>query len=228
METNTNHLKDVYLEARAYLVGQNKLIDAILPPILFMMGNYFYGLLPALWISLGTAAIITLIRLVRGSQMKFALGGLGAVLAAALLAWYVARAEGFFLPSILINAVLLLATGVSLVLKKPLMALLSRASRKWPLDWYLHPNVMPAYMEVSLVWAALMSIRLVTQIYLYQNHMVNELGVFQIITGNPSTILLLILSYLYGVWRLKMLNGPSVEEFMRGVPPPWNGQKRGF
>jgi len=39
---------------------------------------------------------------------------------------------------------------------------------------------------------------------------------------------LLVVSYLYGIWRLGNLEGPSVEEFKLGQEPPWEGQKRGF
>ena len=46
--------------------------------------------------------------------------------------------------------------------------------------------------------------------------------------GKTLLILLLVASYLYGLWRLQRLNGPSVEEFRSGAEPPWQGQKRGF
>jgi hypothetical protein len=39
---------------------------------------------------------------------------------------------------------------------------------------------------------------------------------------------LLIVSYLYGTWRLRNLGGPSVEEFQAGEEPPWESQRRGF
>jgi hypothetical protein len=51
------------------------------------------------------------------------------------------------------------------------------------------------------------------------------LGLF---TGWPGTVVLLILTYLYGTWRLARLGGPSVAEFHAGTPPPWTGQRRGF
>jgi len=51
---------------------------------------------------------------------------------------------------------------------------------------------------------------------------------FNLISGWPATILLLVISYIYGQNRLEALRGPSVEEFKKGTPPPWNGQQRGF
>ena len=54
------------------------------------------------------------------------------------------------------------------------------------------------------------------------------LGLSKILLGWPYTILILVLSYLYGIWRLGTLKGPSVDEFITGDGPPWKGQKRGF
>jgi hypothetical protein len=50
----------------------------------------------------------------------------------------------------------------------------------------------------------------------------------RILLGWPFIIALLIVTYLYGLWRLSKLGGPSVEEFKAGKSPPWEGQKRGF
>jgi UPF0716 family protein affecting phage T7 exclusion len=49
-----------------------------------------------------------------------------------------------------------------------------------------------------------------------------------LVTGWPLTVLLLILTYVYGLWRLQRLGGPSVDEFRAAAPPPWVGQRRGF
>ena len=70
--------------------------------------------------------------------------------------------------------------------------------------------------------------RLIIQLNLIQEERTYLSGVFQILTGWPATIILLIISYLYGVWRLQKLGGPSILEFKNGTEPPWEGQKRGF
>jgi hypothetical protein len=66
------------------------------------------------------------------------------------------------------------------------------------------------------------------QVTLFQEHNVNQLSLVNTLTGWPATILLLILSYLYGTWRLAQLRGPSLEEFQNNTPAPWQGQRRGF
>jgi hypothetical protein len=87
---------------------------------------------------------------------------------------------------------------------------------------------MPAYSEVTIIWAVAFSARLVLEFWLFQQQAVNALGVTRILLGWPYTVILLIASYLYGLWRLGQLRGPSVEEFKTGKEPPWVGQKRGF
>jgi len=38
----------------------------------------------------------------------------------------------------------------------------------------------------------------------------------------------LVISYVYGLWRLHRLGGPGVDEFVGGVEPPWKAQTKGF
>lgn len=227
-EHRGNRFQEVFDEARTQLMGRSKLIDTLLPPLLFLLVNWIWGLIPALVTAVSAALLVTVYRLARGEKLGFALSGLGVVFLAALFAWWMSRAGSFFLPGIITNLALVIGMTASLVVRKPLMALASHLSRGWPQDWYWHPLVRPAYMEVTLAWVIILAIRLAIQIYLYQNEQVNALGVFQILTGTPATIGLLVLSYLYGIWRLRQLKGPSVSEFRNDEPPPWKGQQRGF
>ena len=71
-------------------------------------------------------------------------------------------------------------------------------------------------------------LRLLLQFNLFQQAEASLLGVIQFLTGWPATIILLIVSYMYGTWRLRNLGAPSVEEFKSGAEPPWEGQQRGF
>ncbi|MEA3440170.1 MAG: DUF3159 domain-containing protein, partial [Chloroflexota bacterium] len=121
-----------------------------------------------------------------------------------------------------------LAIVVSLLIGKPLIAVGSYFLRRWPLEWYWHQRVRPAYMEVSLLWLVFLSIRSALQITLYLNHAVDELAILTLITGAPATVTLLAISFLYGSWRLRQLGGPSVVEYQQDLSPPWNGQNRGF
>jgi hypothetical protein len=109
-----------------------------------------------------------------------------------------------------------------------MVAWTSFITRRWPLEWYWHPRVRPAYSEVTIAWTLFFALRTLVQFSLFQQQAGGTLGVVQLLTGWPALIILLIASYLYGMWRLQNLQGPSVEEFKSGANPPWQGQKRGF
>jgi hypothetical protein len=118
--------------------------------------------------------------------------------------------------------------GVSVLARRPLVAWTSYLARRWPLDWYWHPRVRPAYSEVTLAWAVFFAMRLLLQLLLFQGERAGTLVVISFVAGWPATIILLAVSYLYGTWRLQNLRGPSIEEFRAGAEPPWTGQRRGF
>jgi len=186
------------------------------------------GLLPAMLSALALAAILTVLRLVRKQSWLYALSGLVLTLLAAGLAWFTQNAASFFLPDLLTSGTLLAAALLSIWAGKPLAAWSSHLTRAWPKEWYWLPNICPAYTEVTWMWSAFIAARLMAQYYLYQQGNVSLLGLANIVLGWPVTIFVLVISYLYGIWRLAKLEGPSVEEFLSHQPAPWKGQKRGF
>jgi hypothetical protein len=224
----TNKLQELWEEFQAVFAGRGNLVDTIIPPILFVGMNALAGFSAALWGALGVALLFAAARLIRRQPVRYALGGLGGVGLAVLIAWLVGRAEGFFLPTILTGAGTMLLMVVSLAAGRPLVAWTSYLARRWPRDWYWHPRVRPAYSEVTWLWLVVFALRLALQWAVLQQENSALLAVTNLVTGWPATILLLAVSYLYGTWRLRNLGGPSVEEFRAGAEPPWTGQKRGF
>jgi hypothetical protein len=152
----------------------------------------------------------------------------GAVALAALVAWVLGSAEGYFLPSLVSSGLTLIVMAASLALRRPLVAWTSSVARRWPRDWYWHDRVRPAYSEVTALWLMVFALRLGFQSILFYQGDASLLAAANLLTGWPVTIGLLVVSYLYGTWRLKNLRGPSVQEFETGAPEPWLGQKTGF
>ena len=74
----------------------------------------------------------------------------------------------------------------------------------------------------------LILMRTMLQIYLFLQDSVVELFWINTLLGLPFTIFILLLSYIYGLWRLKRLKGPGIEEFNDQKLPPYKGQTRGF
>ncbi len=223
-----NRFNELLEEFRTVFKGRGSTIDAIISPLIFLIVNAIWGLTPAMWAALAIAAILTVLRLVRQQPWVYALFGMLGVALAIGLSLLTRQAENFFLPTLVTSGGTLLACLVTLVIRRPLAALSSHLTRSWPLDWYAHPKVRPAYSEVTWMWAALFALRLALQTSLYLNQDAGTLAWVNILLGWPVTITVLVISYLYGTWRLQKLGGPSVEEFQQATPPPWQGQKRGF
>ncbi|MDK2980740.1 MAG: hypothetical protein PWQ55_1087 [Chloroflexota bacterium] len=221
-------IRELLEELRLVFGGRNSILDSILPPLLFVLANALFGLTPALWAAFGGSLAFVLLRLARRQPLKNALLGAGATALAAGLALLLKRAQAFFLPSLVNGALTVLVLLLSLVLKRPAVAFTSALTRRWPLQWYWHDRVRPAYSEVTAIWAVYSAIKLAFQYYFYRQGQTNALAVFNLASGWPALILLLVVSYLYGLKRLKQLGGPSVEEFKQDAPPPWQGQQRGF
>lgn len=223
-----NKVNELLQEFRTVFSGRTNTVDTILPPLLYALVSMLAGLVPALITALVLAVFLTVLRLVRKQSWYYAIGGLAVTFLAAGLAWYTQNAASFFLPGLLSSSILLAAALLSIFAGKPLAAWSSHLTRAWPREWYWLPNIRPAYTEVTWMWTAFIAARLVAQYTLYQQGNASVLGGANVLLGWPVTIVVLVISYLYGTWRLKKLGGPSVDEFISNQPAPWKGQQSGF
>ena len=221
-------LRELREEFYTVVLEQNSVLDAILPPIVFLLLNELISFQAAMWGALVLSALIAALRLWNKQSLFYALSGVGSVGLAVAIALWLGRSEGFFATNLVSGSMILLLALLSLVIRRPMVAWTSYIARRWPLDWYWHPQVRPAYSEVTLAWVIFFAARLFLQFLLFQQANTSMLAVANLITGWPAIIVLLILSYLYGTWRLAKLRGPSVEEFKNNVPAPWQSQRRGF
>ena len=223
-----NKLLELWQEFRVVFSGRNNTIDTILPPIVFALVDWLAGLQAASLSALGLAAILTVYRLVRRESWMYAVSGLVLTALAAGLAWFTNSAVSFFLPALVTGGITLMAMLVSIGLGKPLAAWSSHLTRAWPRDWYWLPSIRPAYTEVTWMWSAFVAIRLAAQFTLYQQGQTVLLGWVNGVLDWPAMVAVLAGSYVYGLWRLGRLGGPSVDEYVSGQPAPWKGQKKGF
>lgn len=221
-------LRELTDEFRQTVLGRPGVLDAILPPLIFILVRLLFGFTYAVTSAVILALIVGGLRLRRGQPAWFALGGVAGVGLAALISRTTGSEGGYYLPGILSGSVTALGSLVSVLLRRPLVAYTSHLARRWPLDWYWHPRVRPAYAEVTLAWSIYFILRTGLQASFFIQNSSLGLAVLNFTSGWPATILLLIASYLYGSWRLRKLGGPSVDEFIEGSPPPWESQGRGF
>lgn len=222
-------IEEILSELKFVLSGKgSRWFDSLLPLILFLVIIPIGGSEIALMVGIGTAIIFLILRLIRKDSIVYSLGGLGSV----LLTWIFVRLSGteagFVLPGLITGAITIVLCVISVVINRPLVAWTSYIARRWPLNWYWHPRVLPAYNEVTIGWAVFFTLRLVLKYWFYQQGSVEILSWLEILLGWPFTIVLLIGSYIYGRWRLNQIDGPSIDEFKSGKESPWEGQKKGF
>lgn len=219
-------MNDIKDELKQFLSG--KTIDALIPPIVYLIINNLAGLKVAVISALSIALMIALFRILKKESILYALVGVGGVALASGFALISDNAANCFLPKIFGSAGLFILLAISIFIGKPAAAILSHLSRGWQFDWFLREDIKPAYREVTIAWTILVLIRMILQIILYKRGNLTELGWASILLGFPATLMVLVLTLVYGVWRLKKLKGPGIDEFEQGKNSPWEGQKKGF
>lgn len=218
--------QEILSELKMVLKGNT--LDALLPSLLFVFLQSPLGLTNSALVAVLSSFILTGYRILRKQKSFYALLGVLGVLFAAGYAAFSESAENYYLPKLFNGTLLVLVSFGSILLGRPLAALLSHLSRGWPMGWFLRKDVKPAYREVTLIWSVLLLLRLLVQWNLYRGGDLNRLFFVSFLMGTPATIVILVLSYVYGIFRLKKLAGPSVDEYLANAPRPWKGQKKGF
>ncbi len=207
---------------------QTGLLDTVIAPVTFVAVNAWAGVRPAAYTALATALVTIGYRLVRHTSPRHAVSGILATGLAIVLALRSGEARDYFLPGIVIGVFTAAMILVSIGLRRPFVAWVSWATRQWPLEWYWHPRVRPAYTVTSWIWFGFFAIRSTVQWWLYSTGQTTRLGLVRIATGWPGLVALAAVTYLIGRRRLERLEGPSVEQFIDDHSPPWTPQPQGF
>jgi hypothetical protein len=207
-------------------IFNENIFDAILAPIFFVLVSRFVELNNAIFVTGLLVGAIILYRTSRKESLKNALLGVIGTLIALCIARLQGSASGFFLPGIIRDLFVAFIGLVSVLFGKPFTIYTSKYIRGWPKEWFLHKKVKPAYKEVAIIWVLFLGLKGVLQIYFFNTPEI--LVLIKLGTSNQTTLLILLLTYLYGQKRLRNLGGPSVDEFKTNTPPPWTSQQSGF
>jgi len=227
--TRVSKIQELRDELKLVFSGRGAgILDALIPFLVYILTDRLANLNLALILSAGTAIVLLIWRLLNKQSLAFALGGLGTTTLAALLAFLGGTEGGFYLPGFITGGLTVIACFASVFFGRPLAAYSSHLTRRWPLDWYWHARVKPAYSQVSIFWGIAFALRLALEILFFTRRDFDALATVRVVMGWPYTVVVLIASYIYGQSRLKALKGPSVSEFQADAQPPWEGQQRGF
>jgi Protein of unknown function (DUF3159) len=179
------------------LGGVRGLVESSLPVLAFVLFNVVLGdavvgldkrtaLYWAIAGSVFTALAIGGFRLARRQPVRHAVNGVLGIAVGAYLAWRTGKAEDFYLPGILLTfgqaAVLLLSMAV----RKPLIGYAwGIMANKGHQDWFGNSKLFRTFQWLTLVWVVSLCVRAGVQLYLWEQHEANALGIVRILISWP-------------------------------------------
>jgi hypothetical protein len=178
--------------------GWRGIFESVLPSLAFVI---LFTIRPeplilSLGISVGIAALFTIVRLVQKSPPSAALGGLIAAVAAAALALWTGRGADNFVPGLITNAVYGSVILVSALVGWSLIGLAVGFLMGEGTSWRSDRRKRRAYFWLGIAWAALFFARLAVQLPLYLAGDVTALGTLKLIMGLPLFAPLIAVTWL--------------------------------
>ncbi|WP_294978957.1 DUF3159 domain-containing protein [uncultured Microbacterium sp.] len=181
----------------AAMGGWRGVLESVLPGLAFViLFTTTADLTLSLALSVGAAAVFTIVRLVQRSPASAALGGLIATGAAAALALWTGRGQDNFVPGLITNAAYGTAFLISALVGWSLIGLavgfLMNESTRWRSD----PRKRRVFFWLAIAWAALFYLRLAVQLPFYFAGDVTTLGTLKLAMGLPLFAPLVAVTWL--------------------------------
>lgn len=178
--------------------GVRGILESVLPSLAFVV---IFTISPeplilSLGISVGLAAVFTVVRLIQKSPPSAAIGGLVAAVAAAGLALWTGRGADNFVPGLITNAVYGSVILVSALIGWSLIGLAVGFLMGEGTSWRGDRRKRRAYFWLGIAWAALFFARLAVQLPLYLAGDVTALGTLKLIMGLPLFAPLIAVTWL--------------------------------
>ncbi|KJQ54694.1 DUF3159 domain-containing protein [Microbacterium sp. SA39] len=178
--------------------GWRGILESVLPSLAFVI---LFTISPeplilALGVSVGLAAVFTIVRLVQKSPPSAALGGLIAAAAAAALALWTGRGQDNFVPGLITNAAYGTVILISALIGWSLIGIAAGFLMGEGMAWRGDRRKRRAFFWLGIAWAALFFARLAVQLPLYLTEQVTALGTLKLIMGLPLFAPLIAVTWL--------------------------------
>jgi hypothetical protein len=174
--------------------GRRGILDSSLPSVLFVLAYARFGLRPAVGAALALAGVLLLVRAARREPLRYAVNGFAGVAISALFALWLGRAEGFFLPGIIVNTVYATIFLGSIALRRPVVGLLLAAFQPQESGRPVDARLTRVHVWATAGWAAVFATRAGVQGALYLAGRPGWLAASKIALGWPLTLLALALT----------------------------------
>lgn len=185
--------------------GWRGVVESVLPSLLFVIVyTVTTQLVLSLVVSVGIAAVFTVIRLLQKSPPSAAIGGLIAASVAAVLALITGNPSDNFVPGLLTNAGYGLAMLVSALIGWPIIGLAAGYLLGEGTAWRTDRRKRRTYFWLTIAWAGLFAARLAVQLPIYLSSLdpanresaVALLGTLKIAMGLPLFAPLIAVTWL--------------------------------
>ena len=188
--------------------GPLGIVESVLPPLVFVV--YYQvvairqapvpierpALIPIVAAPLVLSALFVLVRLIRRQKPGGAISGAALVAVSAVLVLVTGDANTNYLPGFFINAGYGLAFLVSVLVRRPLVGVVTGLLTS-DAGWGSDPSRRRAATWLSMLWVLLFAIRLVVELPLYlAGNKVVELGIARIVLGLPLYSIVLVVTVL--------------------------------
>lgn len=186
-EDVVSEIKDDSALLASALGGWSGAIDSGLPFVVFTVAYLVTDrdLETTLYASVGTAAVLALLRLLRRQSLQQVFSGLIGIAIAAFLAQRTGNADNFFLPGIITNAVYAAVCIISIVVHKPLLGYVIEAMRGRDMSWVKDPVAHRLFSTITWLWALIFGVRVAIMFPLYLMGQTAALGTLKILLGYP-------------------------------------------
>ncbi|HWD04845.1 MAG TPA: DUF3159 domain-containing protein [Amycolatopsis sp.] len=179
--------------------GLSGLVYSALPVVVFVLVNAFGGLTAAIWASVGSAVVITIVRLVRKEPLQPAISGFFGVAIAAFIAFRTGSAKGYFLFGIWASLAYCAVFVISILVRWPIAGVVWSALNGSGQAWRKDKPSRYGYDIATLALAVIFAARFVVQRWLYDSDYTGWLAFAKIAMGYP----LYALGLLVVVWAVR-------------------------
>ena len=186
-EDIVSEIKDDSELLASALGGWAGVIDSGLPFVVFTLVYLVTDrdLETTLYASVGTAALLAVLRLLRKQSLVQVVSGLAGIAIAAFLAQRTGNAENFFLPGIITNAVYAGVCLISIAVHKPLMGYVIQAMRGRDMSWVNNPEEHRLFSTITWLWALIFGLRVAIMFPLFLLGQTAALGTLKLLLGYP-------------------------------------------